>query len=138
MGGSSSSNLDNCEIQFWDYPNRGGYHFTISMHKNAREMRIDNLGTFMGPAGNWNDDIQSIKLRGPNDDCYLTMCEHTHMRGRCLTFDLRAYRSFPWGSELSNTMSSLQFGKARSPFRRLDDGEESFAEGVKKWRRLRT
>jgi len=129
MGGSSS-NPKTCEVQFWDFPDRVGAHLTLALHKDTRQWRVNNLGTDLHSiAGNWNDDIQSIELRGPNDDCWVTMCEHTHMRGRCLTFDRRAYRSFPWGSQLSNTMSSLAFGKGRrSPFRRLEDGEETFTE----------
>jgi len=132
MGGSKSkpSKPQNCEVQFWDYPNRGGSHFTLAQHKDTRTpWRVNNLGFDLGPAGNWNDDIQSIELRGPDDNCYLRMCEHSHMRGNCMTFTRRAGRSFPYGSQMSNSISSLQFGRGRSPFRRLDDGEENFTDG---------
>lgn len=129
MGSSSSnSNPKVCQVQFWDYPGRGGVHATLTPNDDIRWLRINNLGTDMGAAGNWNDDIQSIELRGPDDNCYLTMCEHSHMRGRCLTFNRRAYRSFPWGSEISNAISSLEFGRGNSPHRRLEDGEESFTD----------
>merc|ERR1719150_1096153 len=91
-------------------------------------MDIDNLA---GWPGNFNDNIQTVELRGPDGNCWVQLCEDTNFQGRCITMNKRVKISWPWGSQLSNTMSSVALGHGNAPpsrFRRLE-GEYFDEEG---------
>jgi len=113
-----------CEIQYWDYPYGYGRHQTWGLPGNDKRKQLWNLGDY-----GWNDDIQSLELRGPSH-CWARACEHSNFRGRCVYFYHPHAKTFPWGSQLSNTLTSIEFGEGSvRPWRRLEGDAEADAEG---------
>jgi len=126
MGGSESKQQPRwCEVQYWDYPNKGGRHQTHRLEWSEIRKKVGDLRQW-----GWDDDIQSFELRGPSD-CWLKMCEHPHLGGRCMVFDEPLALSMYWGYEFSNVISSIEFGKGNPPFRlrRLEGDAEVDAGG---------
>jgi len=124
MGSAKSKVMPQwCEVQFWDYPFQGGRHQTHKLERIPSTMLLSDLRVW-----GWDDDIQSFELRGPSD-CWIMLCEHPNLRGRCMYLKKPVAGTMPWGHTFSNIISSIKFGKGNAPYRRLEGDAEADVGG---------